>query len=338
MTPYKEDDFVWIKRHTVNYLFKFDINFLWDFIKDTKKTYVAEKELRTIAVFTKGHESYEVNSEFYFRCVMNNVDLFFKVKDVKETPEYKRIYYNVYCKERTLNYDYALHLYKVTLQNWTLLNWEVIFEGKNGIQMNKSLFFKMEIDKKLILKKINQYLYYSIPKEKNNFTQFESIIIDFPAEDIFKIISDWKVFQRIVPKICDQVEYSQDTSGIEDNPKAIGTRIILKWFKKKKSICELKVIKSEYDQSKKEYQYSLTSVYGDPKIPDQKINFRIFECENFTYIQFWHFYKEPLSCFAEEKISKYKRHILKNLKRRLDALSIKKKEYDLSSSSIEISF
>jgi hypothetical protein len=337
MTPNKEDDLMWVKRHKVNYLFKYEINYLWDFLKDTKKTFEAEKGVRTEAVFTKGSESYEVNSEFNFRCVMNSVDLFFKVIDVRDTPEYKRLHLKVYCKELNLNYGFSYHLYKVTLENRTLLNWEYIFEGNKGIQIPKTQVSKMEEDKKFILRKIKKFLSSYTQSENKTFTQLESIVIEYPAQDIFKIISDWKIFQRIVPKICDELEYSLDSGGVEDNPRVPGTRLILKWFKKKKSTCELKVTKSEYDETKKEYQYTLISVGGDPKIPDQKINFKIYECENFTYIQFRHFYKEPLSSFVEEKVSKYKKHILKNLKRRLDVLAVKKKEND-GSNSIEISF
>ena len=143
------------------------------------------------------------------------------------------------------------------------------------------------------------------------FKQSESIVIEYPPKEVFKILSDWREFQKLVPKICDEVEYVGKASEI-------GSNLTMNWTNKKKAKCQLKETKCAFNEESNEYEYSLVSIQAEPKVPDQEVHFKVLEIEKFSYLQFLHLYSEPMPAEVEVKISKYKKQILVSLKKALE--------------------
>jgi hypothetical protein len=309
-TKHAEEQLIYVKRQSMSHMFKYDINYVWDLIKDTKKTYLVDSDLRTEAVFTMGTESYIIGSEFEYNW-KGACDLKMRVVDVHETPDYKRLHLKVDLVTLKLTHDFIYHLHKVTIEKGTLLNWEFVFEGEKGIQMPRLQIETWDLEKKILIKRVDSYLAKFKPVEK--FKQSESIVIEYPAREVFKILSDWREFQKLVPKICDEV-------GYVGKPSEIGSNLTLNWTNKKKAKCELKVTKCAFDEEKNQYEYSLIMIQAEPKVPDQEVHFKVLEIDKLSYLEFLHLYTQRLPLEVEEKISKYKIQILKSLKKAMEGL------------------
>ena len=200
----------------------------------------------------------------------------------------------------------TIHVYSLfysTIDNITILTWdaEIVSEHYKKTQIE---FLKLE--RKQILQKYDDYFKKKVDQFSYNV---ESIIIKNNFFSIWKIITDWNLFQKYVPIIAESVAYEgEKLNG--------GSKIYLHW-KSKNVSCTLKII--GYVVNNLDHVFELELFEGEPKLPLQKLTLCLKKLdENFCFLFFRHLFLEPIEFHDIENLSKTKRNILVILKNALE--------------------
>lgn len=307
-----ESDMVLVKNQKYNYKFKQGFNRVWNFMKDVTKTYEAVKDMRTQAIFTKGNSSYEKGAEFTFDF-KNFFPLFFRVHEVIELPEYRKLHYKIDCRNTHKQFEYIYHFYNVSNEKCTLLVWDWIYEGEGALLSLKEL---EEIDKnrKEMMRKFENYLENNIL----DLSQHESIIVNFPIDRVWKIISNWSIFHKLVPVISDEIEFI-------GNPQVIGSIISLNWNKNPQKIasCKLKIKEAISYPQEKDYILKLICIQSSSNVPKHELVIKLASIEEKeTFVEFMNYFLEPVNEKMIKKFSKYKIRLLKHFKYSLGKFKI----------------
>ena len=289
-------DLLLLKFQNFEKIFQMDIDYVWDFLKDVKKTYEVLHEFRTEAIFIKGNNSYELGNEFHF-IWKKFLKLFFRTELIINTCNYKKLIFRVFKAEPiNVNYNFIYTLYRISNNSSTLLLWEWVYDGE-GLFINLKEQDLLRCERKRMLELFEGYL-----KQNFNFIQSESTQINCIATKLWKIITNFDYFIRIAPSLADSVEIDGDY--MKPN-SIIKIRIRKKYY-------NLNVIKAEYN---KEGIYYYTLSCRDDNIPKQEIRFEISNItENCCFIIYNHLFTEYIDFKLIEKIAKRKKETLKSLK------------------------
>ena len=166
-----------------------------------------------------------------------------------------------------------------------------------------------DFERRDFLKQLDIYL----EKDIKDLFQYESILIKSSLEKLWRVVSNWVEFRKLVPFIADEVIYSGD-------PLVKGTNIVLKWFKKNAE-CIMNVIEANMDDQKNFGTYSIMCVGGNPKPPLQHVFFIFTKInEETVFLEFKHSFLEPVKYEVLNSISQDKKKILSELRKKIELI------------------
>jgi len=303
------------KKNDVNiifsHVFKDNINRVWDCLRlpEIFNLTIKDKADNIIILNGKNYGELGTQVEYQWKDLMR---IRFEVQEVINEEFYKRIrFYSTKIEPLNLKYSCVFHLHCNTIDKTTLFQHELIFDDPNflkTIDLKHNKQEKMEMCKKIekILSKRTEDLY-----------QFESIMINTNIEKVWRVISDWKIFQEYVPIIAEQVDFEGG------DPKTVGCRINIGHLSKNTKF-SLKVLQCLNTIDKKEYV--LEYLDGEPVSPKQELDFSlVLVNEQITYLSFKHQFKESIKYELISSIAREKKHILKELKKRIEREEAKEK-------------
>ena len=286
------------------YVFRDHIERVWECLKSPQITCEALKPTVEAIPVLKGSDYSEVGTvtQFWWKGTMYNE---FEVKEVINTKNYKMIrQYTTLLEPLPLKYTYISHLYWNSHDQTTLFKSELIYEDLDAFKVMDLTYTKQsKID---FCKGFENYM----AKKLEDLFQFESILINIDIEALWQVITDWDLFQKLVPFIGEEIKH-------EGNPLQIGSKIHI----------NNSIINSQYslhvkkvlnEAEKKEYILESTES-TQPLCPKQNLIFSLLTIKkNFTSITFKHEFKENIKHSLINSVSEEKKNILLELKKKLE--------------------
>jgi hypothetical protein len=246
---------------------------------------------------TKGTSLAELDAEVSFTwCKTLNLEM--KVIAVTNTDSYKRIKLRLLNMTGYMDFDVIHSLYNDSISGATLYVKETVIRIPNKPPSKEEIeeYRKQHLD---IFAKMKDCLKMTTV----NLEQTESIIVDVSRELLWKCITDWRVFAKLVPGLANEVVYRGD-------PRSVGS---LMFIKTDSLQCNLRVIKSE------KLEFVLESFASQPVSPLQELIFNFYEIdENKTYLCFKHKFKEAIEFKYFKNLVENKKQILLNLKKQVE--------------------
>ena len=126
-----------IKKQSIIHIFNYNIEKVWNFIKNIEETAKFIGSLISKPTFINGNNSYEKGSYFYVFW-RNCVKMYMKVKEILDTDYEKQLIY-IITKTEPFNIRYELHycFLKISENDSILFYWNIIYHGTNGIKFTK---------------------------------------------------------------------------------------------------------------------------------------------------------------------------------------------------------
>jgi hypothetical protein len=238
-----------------------------------------------------------LGSEFEFKW-RPNITAHFRIVDVINTPHEKSIncyYFNVIPTEFKYHLIYRFHY--STVEKKTYFSYDLIFNTIQALSYFQSVFDAQEnvqlftdIENHL---KITPYL----------LEQEESVILSENIDNIWNVISNWKLFRESVPLIADSVEY--DKCNIE------GAMIVMRFNDDREY--NLAVRKCWRDVLSGEYV--LEMLWSKPATPRHYIVLNVQELLGKCIVLFKHIFIEAVGASELASLGRMKIEILKMLKK-----------------------
>jgi hypothetical protein len=288
--------------------FKENIEFIWAFMKDFKSTSCEFKNFISPLIFIKGDNCYEIGSEFTL-IWKNFLTLYIRTEEIEESTNFKKLAFLVY-KTEPKNFQLRLifNLHKVTYDNSTLLNWEIVYPNEER-EIKLTTYEKLKLDCMDFLNSFEEIL----NTKSSVVRQTESTQIKCDAKRLWKVLTQWQVLKKIAPTICDELECDNEIL-------TVGDQIKLKFYKNKLE-CILKVISMESTERK--FILKLFCGESSPKISNQDLIFEVFKInENNCFIVFTHCFHEFQTSGSMEKLAQLKKECLSSLKGFFDSNKI----------------
>lgn len=285
------------------YVFKDHIDRVWECFTSPEIYSAALKQQADSMNIIKGSTYSEVGTQVEFNW-KNEIYSIFEVKEVKDSKNYKmNKLYSIKLEPLDFKYTNINHFYWNTHDQTTLYKNELIFDDLEAL---KIVDFKFNKQEKL---GVCKHLENHLSQKLDNLNQFESILINVEIETLWQVITDWKLFQKHVPFIAEDIQ-------LEGNPNEIGANIHIKHLAKN-SRYSLKVLKVDNDIEKKDYDLELFN--AQPVCPKQFLKFSLLAInKNHTLLSFKHEFKEMIKYNLINSIAEEKKNILIELKKKLE--------------------
>jgi hypothetical protein len=281
-------------------ILKGNIERVFKLLIDIEKTLPIFKDIIENFKILKGNNTYELNSQFIF-LLFGHTHLEVKCLKIENLDYFKKVTYAVKCLEYRLKYEFSYCFYANTFDNSTCLVWDFVPENPKFL-LSKFLVNYYETVQKIFISRWKVLL----EKNSDKLIQFESILIHNTRQKVWEIVTNWRIFQKIVPIIADEVIY-------EGEPLEVGTKLTLIWNGKNVN-CVMQVKRVKIRE--RFWEYCLEIIDGRPKLPNQEIKFILTEfSEDYTFVVFKHEYKQHLKGEIIDSISKDKKKILTQLKK-----------------------
>jgi hypothetical protein len=288
------------------YVFKDHIERVWHCFKTPEIYEKAVKPQADKMTIIKGSDYSEVGTTVEFNW-KNEIFSVFEVKEVINTKNYKMIkLYSTKLEPLDFKYTYISHFYWNTNDQTTLFKNELIFDNFEAL---KIIDFKYNKQEKLdTCRNLENFL----SQKTDDLYQFESILINVELDILWKVITDWRLFQKHVSFIAEEVQ-------IQGDPVQIGSIIHIK-HNSKNSKYSLKVLKVENEIEKKDYELELFDAH--PTCPEQILKFSLLAInKNHTLLSFKHEFKEMIKYNLINSIAEEKKNILLELKKKMEKKS-----------------
>lgn len=293
---------------TFSYTFKHDLKSTWSVLKDFSKTNrMSDQAIEgwtSQPVFTKCTHSYELGAEF---CYYHRkfIKLFVKNTEIMESDNFARVKFEVSSNTQFFpSYDFIYNLYSDPTGSSCTLILEKIFKSDFKMPVREQELYELE------LFTICTHIEKCIEEEKVLKTQSEEIQISKDFEFVWQSIMKFKEFQKLVPLICDEVEYDGDC--LTEHKK-----VAFKWNSKRQSVVYLNV-----NQVSKNSDFGVLlfeSYDSSPPVPQQKIEWRIEKQDDFNcLLKLTHIYNEIITQESLSYSSQMKRKILQDLKMQIE--------------------
>jgi len=286
------------------YVFRDHIERVWECLKSPEITCEALRPTVEAITVLKGSDYSEVGTvvQFWWKDIMFSV---FEVKEVINTKNYKMIrHFSTKLEPHTFKYTYISHLYWNTHDQTTLFKTELIFEDLDALKV-----MDLTISKQQKLDFCTGFENHMAKKLEDLF-QFESILINIDIEALWQVITDWSLFQKLVPFIGEEIKH-------EGNPLQIGSKIHINNITIN-SEYSLHVKKVLNEAEKKEYILECTES-TQPLCPKQNLIFSLLTIKkNLTSLTFKHEFKENIKYSLINTVSEEKKNILLELKKKLE--------------------
>jgi len=295
---------------SVTYKWKFPIQRIWPYFKETEKMNDVIADLEPHITFLNDKKHYEKGSEYCNEITRLSMKIYNKVEESIDTEMIKmqKVLVTI-TTPIEIKYENIFTLFSNSVDNSTNLLWDIILLD---VDMNKLTFYDILIEdmKKKNVDLLDQIKKF-VKKQSKQVNQMESILLNKPSSKIWSIVSDFAKFAKLVPLVADKAEYDGD-------PLKGGTKLTLKW-KSKNLVCYLKVISVEVNESQGTWVYTLQCYDGIPKVPEQTLILFVRKVnDNSCYLSFTHLFKYDYKNDFTENLSKQKKCILNKLR---DSLS-----------------
>jgi len=296
------ENFIFPNKISITYSFNDSINRVWKVLKDFERCSPEFSDLRSSCEFIVGKNTYELNNEFKISW-NDNSTLLFKCVKISDEEYMKKIFWRVHAPEYNIYYKHSYILHSNTIEKNCILIWDITYEEPEKLPFTKEtlIFFH-----KIFLDSCKKYENL-IKKSLDDLIQIESVIINKDRGSIWKLITNWKDFTKVVPKVADTVHY-------EGNTLEINTVITLKFIARAVE-CKLKVVSVSNNPEDEKWEYILECIDGKPKVPKQNLIFSFLEIsDHMTFLSFKHEFLQSVKFDMVESISDDKKIILSELK------------------------
>ncbi len=137
------------------YIFEFNIDIVFDYIKDFTKTDSLFKFIRSQTEITKGSNTYTPGSTFFYTVNGNKIE--FTTEDMQDEESFKSIKWSV--KTPFFNYSYLYNIYYCIVSNESVLEWILELEDEKA-NLNKE---EMVQEQNEIMKRIKEFIIQDRP-------------------------------------------------------------------------------------------------------------------------------------------------------------------------------
>jgi len=241
----EEEKFFSLKSY---YIFEYKIEQVWKIISHpaklmfvlgewVDKTEYIEDDLKK-DIFFEYPMKFKINSILNFRW-KSIFECGFEVKEIVETEFYKKIFFDSYTfYPFQFKYQVIYNLYWNSDEENTLFIHELICEVNNRMFSNDQEQNLRE--RQVMFNKVEELLYNDL----SVMYQEEGIILDINLNELWRIVTDWRIFKEYVPQICLEITYNGD-------PCRIGTEMkIINYGKNKNGYTKLRVFEIIYKENK----------------------------------------------------------------------------------------
>jgi hypothetical protein len=289
----------------VSYVFKDHIERVFEIFKNKESGTEIYKDFMDYLYITKGDDFATKGNELKFQW-KDTLTVDMLVKDVIDTLNYKKVHFQTLkVQPLGINYEVIYHYYWNTIERTTLYFVETIFDNPEILKYVNSTY--NQVEKIAICKKAEKLL----QKSTSLLTQMESVVILKNIQSVWNVITDWNIFKKYCPMVCESVSY-------EGSSEALNTKMhLLNGSMEKTCEYHLKVIESRVGENQRNYTLDLYD--GVPKSPQQELQFLLIDInEKCTFLSFKHVFKQPIKYDLIYAIQKDKKQILSLLKKNLE--------------------
>jgi hypothetical protein len=188
-----------------------------------------------------------------------------------------------------------------TCDEYTYFYLDSVFNNLQALSFYQISFSSNDMKK--LFKHIDDYIIRNNEKHE----QVESIILDISLSDLWKVITDWKIFKKHVPIIADSIEYERSSDSRVSLIKLIYNNDDKEYY--------LKVLKNELGEFSGDYQLNLFS--SSKSFTKQRMHFKVVEMSGKCLLVFKHIYSKYISESVLRDLSENKKEILRMLKKSL---------------------
>jgi hypothetical protein len=294
------------KKIVSNYTINDKITKVYETFADLANIQPYFKDFLTNLEYTKGNNTYENQNEFTYTW-LNLTKINFKCSQVSNTDYLKKISWKITCQDYNLEFENNFCFYDNTIGNSTLFVWELSCSHDEFLS-NQKVLDLFECIKKNAIKRWKEFL----EKSSRDKIQHESIMIHSPINHVWKIITNWKILNKIVPFLAEEIEYN-------GNPLEVGTKV--KMTSQSKNVEMIMQVTKVNNSNLTEWEYELQLKESQPKMSKYVMKFMLIEVNSeYTFVIFQHMYKEYIKTEILESLGKDKRRILNELKKQMKKL------------------
>jgi hypothetical protein len=295
-----------------SYVYKHDFKLVLNTMRDLEKQShicnLLAHDFVSEVVFTKFEKTWEIGAEFNFLW-KGVIKLYYRTLEYYEGSEYAKIKWIVYKTEPvTLDFYMSFTLFK----DFTGLFTTVLLSSASlqEYEQTEDDLKRIKLERYVILKNIDRFL----EGEGDQKRQKETIYIEADINILWKIISNMKLFQKLVPIICDSVIFDEQNEEIRE-----GTELTLYWNTENGKSSVIFVVKKIIAGDN-----FCSLVYeckeGNTPVPKQEIVWSIEKKEgDFCFVEFSHHYQEDIKKESLQQTSILKKRLLEGLKKQLEA-------------------
>lgn len=298
------------------YTFKYEIEIVWKIFRDVFITNEMTKIFTTDTEMRCGKNSYTAGAEFSF-YYLKLIKVYFRVLKVIDLPNYKKLVWKAFKSEPVnVCYYYIYEMYFDSIDDLTIIKWEIIYEKMYGFYFDNNdekKIEKLKADMKDILNLINNNIEI-IQSNNPSSVNYQSIFVKNDFEAIFKLILNLKKMIEIIPEIADKVEVEEGL--LRENST-------FKFFIHKK-VFNFKINKITEDDREMTLEYELFTNIDKNKTdaPKQIIIWSVLLLDkNHSFLSFKHVFKEKLSKKNIEAFTQKKKIILIKFKNYFEQLN-----------------
>jgi hypothetical protein len=296
-------------RITIYSIFRDEMEHVYNILKDISVTSpwvnLMEENLSTDLTFTKGENSYEVGNEFY--CLWKKIlRVYFRVVEMSISEDSAICRWHVYKSDPVdIPYFFSYYFQRNTEDNSTVLQVESLFCNRE-FNMSRQDIEMIQEERKTMYQILEKCVFQC---EKINL-QNESIGIKTNIMNISRILLNFKLFHKMVPIICERVDYKGEEVDEDTNIK-------FHWEGRVKMSIDIKIKKILRDDTRTLIIYECSD--GRQHVPAQQVEWEVIRVdEENSFINFRHNFTEKINKKMLDSISREKKLILQNLKKAVE--------------------
>jgi len=305
-----------IQKQSISYVFRYDIQKVFDFIKDFEETEKALPEIQSGVNFICGSKTYEKGCVFtyYYRKV---IKMFLELAEIKESENEKSLIFKITKSEPIdIQYELTYRLLRLTTENnATLLIWDINYCTPITISNEELAANDKERCEVLLL-----FAKYLSKKHGNCFQQTETIIIYTSFKNVFKALTNVNIFIKLLP--CNITKFELDG---EFNKQ--GTNLLLE-CNNGEQLYQLTVEKAEVNKDKSEFEFCIAVNQDVAKNKQRVCNKMLIKLLKISdaecFMGFTHFFDFKIEQEMVKKIVNDKKNVMLELKKSFDVIKNRK--------------
>lgn len=299
----QKKDTIKVKKQTVSHIFKYDINKVFNFIKDFEEHTKPLAYICSNIEILRGGKTYEKNTLFSL-ISREKIKIYIETDEIYESEDEKFLALKVIKSEPFhMEYRIKFRFFRLTENNSTLFLWDMIYYIP--IKMQREQINVNNCERIIIIKLWEDYL---TKKYGDFFKETQTIIINTEFRSVFRSLLNCNIFLKLIPSQI--IKYHLDGEFYKE-----GTNIYLT-CKGDKDI-HLKVDKSLFNKEASEYEFEVFVMENQQNVKTlcNRISYKISKIhEKMTFMTFDHYIDFNIDKDYFEKILKHKKALLLDLK------------------------